>query len=95
VKDRWIIFIIASLCLITLISIGIYFLIRPSEKLIGTTYDLVLLDDPSAKCLDGSQAGYYVSREGDPNKLFVYFEGGGWCGDKDSGQYSRKLLSKK
>ncbi len=70
--------------------------------MIGTTYDLILLDDPSAKCLDGSQAGYYVSRGGDPNKLLVYFEGGGWCGDKDSAttlencyQRSRKYGSSK
>lgn len=33
----------------------------------------------SAKCLDGSPAAYYLSI-GDPNKILIYFEGGGLCG---------------
>ena len=40
---------------------------------------------PSAKCLDGSPAGYYrkikshASEYNTRKPLFVYFEGGGWC----------------
>ncbi len=41
------------------------------------------MTDPSAKCLDGSQGAYYISRDGDPDKFLLWFEGGGWCGDKD------------
>ena len=43
-------------------------------------YDLVLLDDPSAVCLDGSPGAYYLSVGSEPEKILLYFEGGGWCG---------------
>ena len=43
-------------------------------------YDLVLLDDPSAVCLDGSPGAYYLSVGSEPEKVLLYFEGGGWCG---------------
>ena len=33
--------------------------------------------------MDGSQGAYYISRDGDPDKFLLWFEGGGWCGDKD------------
>lgn len=48
------------------------------------TYDKVVLDDPSAKCLDGSQGAFYIWK-GDPAKVLLFIEGGGWCGDKDLG----------
>ena len=34
---------------------------------------------PLATCLDGSPAVYY-HRRGDPKRVFVFFEGGGFCG---------------
>jgi hypothetical protein len=49
-----------------------FIVLRSSEEIInGTIFDLVLLDDPAAKCLDGSQATYYISRGGDPKKFFL------------------------
>jgi len=33
---------------------------------------------PHAKCLDGSPARYYLSR-GNTSRLFIFFEGGGFC----------------
>lgn len=45
-------------------------------------YQKVTLDDPQAKCLDGSQAAYYIW-QGDPKKVLIFIEGGGWCGDND------------
>jgi len=45
--------------------------------------NLVLLDDPSAICLDGSPGAYYYVRGSDPSTIVLYFEGGGWCGDRD------------
>jgi len=35
---------------------------------------------PLARCLDGSPARYYLSK-GDPSRVFVFFEGGGFCDD--------------
>jgi len=46
-------------------------------------YDLVLLNTTSALCLDGSPGAYYISRDGDPSKIYLEFQGGGWCGAKD------------
>lgn len=40
---------------------------------------LVEVTDHDALCLDGSQAAYYVSKDGDPKKIYLEFEGGGWC----------------
>ncbi len=40
---------------------------------------LVKLTDPDALCLDGSPAAYYISKGGDPKKIYLGFEGGGWC----------------
>lgn len=45
-------------------------------------YNKVLLDDVDAKCLDGSQGAYYIW-QGDPKKVLIFIEGGGWCGDND------------
>ena len=43
-------------------------------------YQRVNITDQNAKCLDGSQSVYYFS-QGDPNKVLIFIEGGGWCGD--------------
>jgi hypothetical protein len=40
---------------------------------------LTKVTDPDALCLDGSPAAYYISKDGDPNKIYLEFEGGGWC----------------
>jgi hypothetical protein len=45
-------------------------------------YQKVVLDDPSAICLDGSPGAYYIW-QGDPKKVLIFIEGGGWCGDND------------
>jgi len=45
---------------------------------------LVKVTDPDALCLDGSPAAYYVSKDGDPKKIYLQFEGGGWCTGYDS-----------
>lgn len=40
---------------------------------------LVRLSEPDALCLDGSPGAYYISKSGDPNKIYMSFMGGGWC----------------
>lgn len=45
----------------------------------GQTYNRVLLDDPEAVCLDGTPGAHYLYK-GDPDKVLVFFYGGGWCG---------------
>lgn len=45
-------------------------------------YDRVFLtqeDELEAQCLDGSPGAHYIYK-GDPNKVLVFFYGGGWCG---------------
>jgi hypothetical protein len=43
-------------------------------------FDLVMLNSTSALCLDGTPAGFYISQNGDPKKIYINFQGGGWCG---------------
>lgn len=45
-------------------------------------YQKVVLEDKQALCLDGTQGAYYIWK-GDPAKVLMFFEGGGWCGDND------------
>jgi len=45
-------------------------------------FNRVLLTDPNAKCLDGSPGAHYLY-QGDPTKILIFFEGGGWCGASD------------
>lgn len=45
-------------------------------------YQKITLNDPRALCLDGSPGAYYLT-PGDPTKILLFFEGGGWCGDDD------------
>jgi len=45
-------------------------------------YQKFVLEDKSALCLDGSPGAYYIYK-GDPAKVLLFFEGGGWCGDND------------
>lgn len=35
------------------------------------TYNKVVLDDPEAKCLDGSPGAYYIY-QGDPAKVLIF-----------------------
>lgn len=51
---------------------------------------LTMLKDPKAKCLDGTQAGYYVqptTTTANKNKWVIYLNGGGECDTKDACQY--------
>lgn len=50
-----------------------------------SVFNLKLLANSDAKCLDGSPGAYYVSEGSGVNrtKFVLYFEGGGWCGSKD------------
>lgn len=50
----------------------------------------VLVDEPEALCLDGTQAAYYV-HQADRTKFVLSFEGGGWCGN--SGGVAQTLES--
>ena len=43
----------------------------------------VLVQDPTARCLDGSPGAYYYEKGEDSATIVLYFEGGGWCGDQD------------
>lgn len=43
-------------------------------------YQKVVLEDKDALCLDGSPGAYYIY-QGDPKKVLIFIEGGGWCGD--------------
>lgn len=48
---------------------------------------LTMLDDPKAKCLDGTQAGYYVqptNSTAKKNKWVIYLNGGGECDTKEA-----------
>jgi hypothetical protein len=45
----------------------------------NSVFDLVKLNSSTALCLDGSPGAYYISRDGDPSKILLYFAGGGWC----------------
>jgi hypothetical protein len=48
-----------------------------------TQLNKVTLTDPAALCLDGSSATYYIGKGRNPRSVVIYFEGGGWCGDRD------------
>ncbi len=61
-------------------SILLAFLIAAASC--ALTYNKVVLDDPQAKCLDGSPGAYYIW-QGDPQRVLLFIEGGGWCGDND------------
>jgi hypothetical protein len=50
----------------------------------AANYKKVIVDDKDALCLDGSPGAYYISEGTATNKFLIYFEGGGWCGDKDA-----------
>ena len=50
----------------------------PVVALGGDGFNLELLEDPQAVCLDGTQGGYYL-REGSPDIWLIEMEGGGWC----------------
>lgn len=48
----------------------------------GTPYPLTLLTDPKAKCMDGSQGGYYwqpASAAANSSKWVFVLDGGGEC----------------
>lgn len=45
----------------------------------GSVFQKVPVQSSSAVCLDGSSAVFYMA-QGDPNKVLIYFQSGGWCG---------------
>lgn len=49
----------------------------------AAVYHKVLLKDPDALCLDGSPGAYYISKGEVPERVLLFFEGGGWCGSSD------------
>ena len=46
-----------------------------------TSLDLIMLDDPEARCLDGTQAAYYLARGvgSGQKKWLIFGEGKAWC----------------
>lgn len=50
-----------------------------------SVFNLKLVPNSDAKCLDGTPGAYYISEGSGINKtkFVLYFEGGGWCGGKD------------
>jgi hypothetical protein len=45
---------------------------------------IFLSDYPAALCLDGTPGVYHISNNSyeDRTKFYLFFQGGGWCGDK-------------
>jgi len=39
-----------------------------------------MVEDEDALCLDGTLGAYYAHEGVHPNKIIIFFEGGGWCG---------------
>ena len=65
--------------LVGIASIGLFVFLNRNPE-VTDYYDMFTLNTTSALCLDGSPAAYYLSKGGDPSKIYVYFMGGGWCG---------------
>lgn len=49
----------------------------------AAVYKKVVVEDKDALCLDGTPGVYYLSEGKNATKFMIFFEGGGWCGDKD------------
>jgi hypothetical protein len=45
-----------------------------------SNFKKVTVEDADALCLDGTDAAYYAHEGTHPTKIFLSFEGGGWCG---------------
>mmetsp|Transcript_17344 Transcript_17344/g.34605 ORF Transcript_17344/g.34605 Transcript_17344/m.34605 type:complete len:479 (-) Transcript_17344:192-1628(-) len=46
---------------------------------VKTPATYVLTEDPMAKCLDGSQYGYFLCPETGGSEWLIWMQGGGWC----------------
>lgn len=46
-------------------------------------YKLYKISADGAKCLDGTQPGFYYHKGSESEKWIIFFEGGGWCGTPD------------
>jgi hypothetical protein len=46
-------------------------LFSSSEQASDPALHLIKLSDPDALCLDGSPGSYYISKEGDPKKIYL------------------------
>lgn len=44
----------------------------------------VLIQDPNAVCIDGTQPGFYLWQGSETKRFTIHHEGGGWCGSKIS-----------
>lgn len=57
-----------------------------SCNVFGAQVPLITLSDPKARCLDGSNAGYYFQKGNDENKnkYIIYLNGGGECDQETS-----------
>jgi len=53
----------------------------PEDEVELYDYELILLNNSEAKCLDGTQPGFYWRKGLNSKNFLVFFEGGGWCGD--------------
>lgn len=69
-------FVLSVLFIQSVLCFSFYNAIDPNLYLVKVT-------DPDAICLDGSPAAYYISKDGDPKKILLAFEGGGWCTGSD------------
>eukprot|EP01121_Diplochlamys_sp_Union-15-3_P017327 TRINITY_DN6078_c0_g1_i1.p1 TRINITY_DN6078_c0_g1~~TRINITY_DN6078_c0_g1_i1.p1 ORF type:complete len:373 (+),score=59.43 TRINITY_DN6078_c0_g1_i1:58-1176(+) len=58
-----------------------------TSTVLSVSVPLTLLSDVKAKCLDGTQSGYYFLPASDPNQAhnyIIHLQGGGECGNKGS-----------
>lgn len=73
----------------------IYFVSLPSISN-SNEWNLNLLDNskwPKAVCLDGSPGAYFVREgTGQPENVFFYMQGGGWCLTRGKGEWTSCLL---
>jgi len=49
----------------------------------ATTLTRMAVNDPDARCLDGTPYYYYISVGSASTRFYIYHQGGGWCQDLD------------
>jgi len=62
-----------------LIKVAILFICLTSA-LAENYFKKIMVEDEDALCLDGTLGAYYAHEGVHPNKIIIFFEGGGWCG---------------
>jgi hypothetical protein len=75
---------------ILLIAVAVHAAHQPSDD-----WSLVRVTDPSALCLDGSPAAFYIRPGAKQNagKWIVHLEGGGWATDL-GGHFARSQVNR-